>query len=846
MPGPSRKKRLHYPALLHAVLLPCVLLLVLATDTLAAGYTSRIVLEQNSESYVMGMQMDVLEDPTRSLTIGDVTSPGNAERFTPFRQEVPNWGFSESAYWYRTVIKNPLATEQELILEQITTWIDRMTIYTSDVSGEGGFTSFELGDKLPFRTRKVAHTDFLYPITLQPGESLQLYIRIQSRAAVFTPITIWHKEDYYRHDSTTSYFFGAFFGIIGIMFIYNLFLYTNTRDSNYLFYVCFIFAFGIMFANSKGLTLAYVLPNHPELTERVQTAGLSLFQLCGILFGIRFLNTRTYTPLLHRLLTIVAAGHLLLIGLAFLVPDVVPISRISLIGVQINGPLLLLAGIRAWSRGSHNVRFYLLGWMSGIIGYIFTTFTLLGVLSYDRFIYNGAFIGGLIDMAFLSFALADRIKRLNEQREEARQMAELSMQVATEELEQKVQERTVDLIYAKDEADQANRIKSLFLSRMSHELRTPLNSIIGFTHLLSKNSELETMPQAQEQVSHINSSSQHLLALINDILDISRIESGKMSINIEPVSIRSALDNTIQLVRPIALNNDIQIIDQTPQHDFCNVLADQTRLTQVLLNLLINAIKYNRPEGSVYIMASVDDLRCRLYIADTGPGIAAHQVETIFKPFERLEHGKGEIEGSGIGLTIAKQLMELMNGSIGVTSSPGEGSTFSFELEVTQEQPTGKPKVVEMPHMEQAPYPKREVSSASGEDDDRNIVLYVEDNMINRTLMEHIFNDRPDIHLIMAETAAEGIRLARIRMPLLIMMDIRLPDASGYDALANLQTNERTAHIPVVAVSANVTENDIQRGREAGFIDYLEKPVEIDRLMRLIDLYLTPSEVLPN
>ncbi|MES9968368.1 MAG: ATP-binding protein, partial [Sedimenticola sp.] len=254
----------------------------------------------------------------------------------------------------------------------------------------------------------------------------------------------------------------------------------------------------------------------------------------------------------------------------------------------------------------------------------------------------------------------------------------------------------------------------------------------------------------------------------------------------------------------------------------------------------------NRPEGSVYIMASVDDLRCRLYIADTGPGIAAHQVETIFKPFERLEHGKGEIEGSGIGLTIAKQLMELMNGSIGVTSNPGEGSTFSFELDVTQEQPTGKHNVVEMPHIEQAPPPEREASSASGEDDDTNIVLYVEDNMINRTLMEHIFRDRPDIRLIMAETAAEGIRLARIVMPLLIMMDIRLPDASGYDALANLQTNERTAHIPVVAVSANVTENDIQRGREAGFIDYLEKPVEIDRLMRLIDLYLTPSEVLPN
>ncbi len=830
-------------------LLPGLLLFMFLTTVAQAAEQgdgkSRIDLQDGAESYVLGMHMDVLEDTGKALTIDDVAGSSHSQRFTAFRKGVPNWGFSESAYWYRTEIHNPLPEPRQLIVEQITTWIDHMTIYTADSSQAGGFDVFQLGDKLPFSSRIIPHTDFLYPVSIGAGQTLQLYIRIQSRAAVFTPITIWHKEAYHHHDRSTSYFFGAFFGILGIMFVYNLFLYTNTRDSNYLFYICVIFAFGLMFTNSKGITLAYLLPESPGMVERVQTAGLSLFQLCGILFGVKFLDTKTYTPLLHRLLMVVSAGHLLVILASFGVPDVVPLSRLSLIGIQINGPLLLMAGIRAWSRGSRNVRFYLLGWMSGIVGYIFSTLTLLGIIAYDRILYNGAFIGGLIDMAFLSFALADRIKQLMEEKEEARRITEATLQNATTELEKKVQERTMDLIYAKDEADQANRIKSQFLSRMSHEFRTPLNSIIGFTQLLSKDSEQTLNSQQREQISHISSSGQHLLTLINDILDISRIESGKVAIKIEPVSVRSTLDNAIQLVRPIALGSNIQIIDQTAQHQFCYVLADQTRLTQVILNLIINAIKYNRPEGSVYIMASVVDDKLRLYIADTGTGMEEHQLATIFEPFERLDNEQEDIEGTGIGLTIAKQLIELMNGQIGVTSNPGEGSTFYFELSITQEKPVRHSTVVEMPAAEA--HPHNEPSPATrGDFDNLDVILYVEDNPINRTLMEHIFSERDGIRLVTAETAREGIKLAISEEPLLILMDIRLPDASGFDALAELQTNENTSHIPVIAVSANVTEHDIQRGIEAGFIDYLEKPVDIERLMRLINLYLEDQEALPN
>lgn len=371
--------------------------------------------------------MDVYEDQGRSLSIEDIISKEHATQFTPFHKDVPVWGFSDSAYWYRTVVHNPLPTDQALIIEQTSTWIDHMTIYVADPAEESGFSGFCLGDKHPFSERKIAHTDFLYPITLPAGESVPIYIRIQSRAAVFTPITFWKKDAYHQHDRYLAYFVGGFFGILGIMFIYNLFLYINTRDSNYLYYIFCIAAFGMMFANSKGFSLMYLWPESPLFVERVQTAVISLFQMCGILFSIKFLETRHHTPLLHRLLTIVATGHLLVIASSFIVDDIVPVSKITLIAVQINGPLLLIAGIRAWSRGSRTVRFYLLAWMSGILGYILTTLTLLGHINYNFFIYNGAFIGGLLDMAFLSFALADRIKLLNKEKDEARESAEATL-----------------------------------------------------------------------------------------------------------------------------------------------------------------------------------------------------------------------------------------------------------------------------------------------------------------------------------------------------------------------------------------------------------------------------------
>ncbi|OOZ35824.1 hypothetical protein BOW51_10095 [Solemya velesiana gill symbiont] len=244
-------------------------------------------------------------------------------------------------------------------------------------------------------------------------------------------------------------------------------------------------------------------------------------------------------------------------------------------------------------------------------------------------------------------------------------------------------------------------------------------------------------------------------------------------------------------------------------------------------------------------MASVVDEKLRLYIADTGPGIHKHQLATIFEPFERLDREREEIEGTGIGLTIAKQLIELIDGQIGVTSSLGEGSTFFIELPVTHAEPVRHTKVVELPGADEQSRKELVLPSAT-QNHDQEVVLYVEDNKINRTLMEHIFAERSDIELVMAETARKGIALALSVEPILIMMDIRLPDGTGYDALAKLQANEKTADIPVVAVSANVTEHDILQGREAGFIEYLEKPVDIKRLMKLIDLYMDDREALPN
>jgi len=394
-------------------------------------------------------------------------------------------------------------------------------------------------------------------------------------------------------------------------------------------------------------------------------------------------------------------------------------------------------------------------------------------------------------------------------------------------LDQVLQEKNIELQNAKVVADNANRSKSDFLSSMSHELRSPLNAILGFAQVMETDSPAPTSGQ-KESIGQILQAGWHLLNLINEILDLAKIESGKVSLSPEPVSLAEVMVECKRMVEGQAQKHDIQMI--FPQFDIpCFVYADRTRLKQILINFLSNAIKYNRKQGTVELKygESIPG-RVRVSIRDTGAGLTPEKLEQLFQPFNRLGQEVHGEEGTGIGLVVAKQLIKLMGGVIGVESTPGVGSLFWFELTASQ-----APEDIARSGIPEGPTDSQVQSGAKV-----RTLLCVEDNPANLKLIEQIISRRPDLRLLSAATGNLGVELARANQPEVILMDINLPDISGIEALRILRSDPTTAHIPVVAISANAMPHDIEKGIQAGFFRYLTKPIKVREFMDTLNTAL--------
>jgi PAS domain S-box-containing protein len=381
--------------------------------------------------------------------------------------------------------------------------------------------------------------------------------------------------------------------------------------------------------------------------------------------------------------------------------------------------------------------------------------------------------------------------------------------------DRKLAERAAEA--ARAEAERANLAKSEFLSRMSHELRTPLNAVIGFGQLLGLD---DLDPRQQEGVEQILKAGRHLLALINEVLDISRIESGTMSLSLEPVHLGSVLAEALSLIRPMADEAEVRLTADPGELANLHVRADQQRLKQVLINLLSNAAKYNRRGGEIRIGCNqLPEGRLELTVADTGRGMTAEQLERLFDPFDRLGVEGTDVQGTGLGLPLSMRLMEAMGGTIKVESEPGAGSTMHVEL-----------NGADGPESETT---TRNATPAAADERprERRTIVYIEDNLSNLKLVERLLDRLPETRLIPAMQGKLGLDLARQHRPDLILLDLHLPDLHGREVLQQLKSDPATAAIPVVVLSADATPAQVERLRAAGAADYVTKPIDVEWLL---------------
>ena len=397
-------------------------------------------------------------------------------------------------------------------------------------------------------------------------------------------------------------------------------------------------------------------------------------------------------------------------------------------------------------------------------------------------------------------------------------------------LDRVLKDKNIELENARAVAEKANLAKSEFLSSMSHELRSPLNAILGFAQLMESDSPGPS-PIQQQSISQILLAGWHQLKLIDEILDLAKIESGQVPLSPEPVWLAEVLLECQGMVEPQAQQLDIKLI--FPQFDIPYfVQADRTRVKQVIINLLTNAIKYNSNQGTVEVkVAEKTSGRIRVSISDCGAGLSFEQIEQLFQAFNRLGQEANGVEGTGIGLVVAKRLVELMGGEIGVESTIGKGSVFWFELISTNESrlltDIDNPAVLDQTNNNRVKM---------------YTMLYVEDNPANLKLVEQIIARRPDLQLLTAVNGNSGLKSAIESQPDVILMDINLPDISGFEVLKNLRSNPVTTHIPVIALSANAMPRDIKEGLKAGFFCYITKPIKVNEFIEALDVAVEFAE----